>query len=197
MSIWTNKAVAAAAMLSLAACVAGGDGVVRLGPEGASGFAVAPPAGFCAAPDASSRIGQSDFVAFARCAGAPGDPVLLTATVGAPGSAGPGDPDPQALAAFFTSDAGRRVLSRTGRPGTVTVHEVLRAEDAVLVRLTDRSTRSGRAGGESWRAVAAVGGRLVTLSAGGGGGAVLPRDSGRAVIGAFVRSVRRANGVAT
>lgn len=191
MSTWTSKAAAFLACLTLAACVAGGGGVVRLGE---SGFAVAAPSGFCVAPDATSRIGQTDFVAYARCAGASGEPALLTATVGAPGSAGQDDPDPRALAAFFTSDAGRRVLSQSGRAQSVTVHEVTRTDDAVLVRLTDRSTRAGRAGGESWRAVVAVGGRLVTLSASGGAGTVLPRDTGRRLILAFVRSVRAANG---
>jgi hypothetical protein len=197
MSIWTSKAAILLASLSLAACVAGGGArVVQFGPAGASGFAVAAPAGFCAAPDATNRIGRADFVAFARCAGTTGEPALLTATVGAPGSAGPDDPDPQALAAFFTSDAGRRVLSLAGRADSVTVHEVQAVDGAVLVRLTDRSTRSGRAGGESWRAVVAVGGRLVTLSAGGGAGVALPRENGRQIIGAFVRSVRGANGAA-
>lgn len=197
MSIWTSKAAAFLAIPFLAACIAGGGArVVQLGPAGATGFAVAAPAGFCAAPEATNRIGRADFVAFARCAGASGASALLTATVGAPGSAGPGDPDPGALAGFFTSDAGRQGLSLSGRASSVTVHEVLAADGAVVVRLTDRSTRAGRAGGESWRAVVAVGGRLVTLSAGGGAGVVLPRDDGRRIIAAFVRSVRAANGAA-
>ncbi|MFN3969915.1 MAG: cation transport ATPase [Gemmobacter sp.] len=194
MSIWTSKAAGLAAAFALSGCLGGGGGgarTVNLGAEGAPGLAVAAPQGFCVAPDAVARVGASDFVAFARCMGAPGAPALLTATVAGPGSAGGTDPDAEALAAFFTSDEGRAALSRAGRAGSVTVHEVLQADGAVLVRLTDRAAR-GEAG-ETWRAVVAVGGRLVTLSVAGGLGTALSAEAGRQMIGAFVRAMRAAN----
>lgn len=191
MSTWTSKVLAAALCLSLSACVAGGAGTVRFGTPEAPGFAVAAPSGFCAARDSLSRLGTSDFVAFTRCAGA--GPVL-TATVGAAGSGAGLDLSGAALAAYFTSDEGRAALARSGRAEAVTVHEVLEADGAVLLRLTDASRRPSEIGpGESWRAVMAVQDRLVTLAAAPGLSGGLTRDAGRALIGRYVVSTRAAN----
>ncbi len=192
MSTWISKA--ALLPLVLAGCVAvgGGGGVVRFAAgEGDPGFAVAAPAGFCVT--GQSAGGGAAFAAFARCAGSAGEPALLTATVGAPGSGAGGTPDAAALAEWFRSDAGRRALSRSGQAATVTLHEVVAAEDAVILRLTDVSRAGPAVEGESFRAIAAVGGRLVTLSATGGPGAPLARDGGRRLIGAFLAALRRAN----
>lgn len=200
MSTWTSSrraALAAAAALVLAACLPPGDaGGARVVPlPGPAAFTVAAPPGFCAARGGARVQGGAQVVAFARCTeGAP--PALLTATVGAAGSAGPGDVDPQALATFLRSPAGRAGLSRAGRADTVTVREVLRTDGAVLVRLTDTSRpRSGPdVEGDSWRAILVLSGRLVTLSATGGRGSALDRDAGRQLIAAFVTALRRANG---
>ena len=192
MSTWTSKVLGPALCLSLAACVAGGAGTVRFGPPEGPGFAVAAPSGFCTARDSLSRLGTSDFVAFTRCSGA--GPVL-TATVGAPGSGAGVDLSGAALAAYFTSAEGRAALSRSGRAEAVTVHEVLEAEGAVLVRLTDASRRPSEIGaGDKWRAVLAVQDRLVTLAAAPGRGGTLGRDAGRALIGRYVAATRAANG---
>lgn len=192
MSTWTSKAALTASALALAACVAGGGaGTVRFGTPEAPGFAVAAPAGFCTARDSLSRLGASDFVAFTRCAG-PGP--VLTATVGAPGSGAGLDLSGAEMAAYFLSDEGRAALARSGRAEAVTVHEVLEADGAVLVRLTDRSRRPSEIGeGESWRAVLAVTDRLVTLAAAPGRQAGLTRDDGRALIARYVAATRAAN----
>lgn len=191
MSIWTSRAPLAALALALAGCVAsdGGTGSVQLGRDGPL---IAAPAGFCAARDAVSSLGAAAFAAFARCAGE-GGPVL-TATVGAPGSAEGAALDPAALAALLTSAEGRRLLSRSGRTETVRVHEVTGEAGTVLVRLTDTSPAGALATeGESWRALIAVRGRLATLSATGGRGAALPAAEGRRLIDRFVAAVRAAN----
>lgn len=206
MSTWTSSraripaALLAAllAALALAACLpfagGGGDRVVAL--PGPPPFAVAAPAGFCAARGGPRTQGAAQVVAFAPCTGdLPA--ALLTATVGPPGSAAPGEPDPQALSDFLRSERGRAGLSRAGQAASVTVREVLAADGAVFVRLTDTAPARGPAvEGDGWRAVLAVSGRLVTLSATGGRGAALDRDGGRRLIGAFVAALRRANGTA-
>lgn len=191
MSTWTSKVLAPALCLSLAACVAGGAGTVRFGTPEAPGFAVAAPSGFCAARDSLSRLGTSDFVAFTRCAGA--GPVL-TATVGAPGSGAGLELSGPEMAGYFLSDDGRAALARSGRAEAVTVHEVVEADGALLVRLTDLSRRPTEIGdGESWRAVLAVQDRLVTLAAAPGRSAGLTREAGRALIGRYVAATRGAN----
>ncbi|QYK41838.1 MAG: cation transport ATPase [Paracoccaceae bacterium] len=194
MSTWISKARAASLVLIVAACVpAGGPRVVNFGSATLPGFAVAAPHGFCAAEDSRSRIGANDFVAFTRCPGATGSPVLLTATVGIPGS-GSVAPDPAGLAAFFTSQAGRRMLSRAGRADSVTVHEVIATDGATLLHLTDRARAPGTAlGGEGWRAVAAIDGRLVTLTVSGTVAAPLAAPVGRRLIDGFLRATRAAN----
>lgn len=176
--------------LALAGCAATGG--VQLG-SGADAFRIVAPAGYCVAEGAVSRSRGSDFAAFTPCT--PGGPLpsVLTATVGAAGSAAP--VDPKAMAAFFVSERGKRALSRVGNPASVIVHEVLSQEGAVLVRMTDRA-RPPQAiePGESWRAVMVVKGRLVTLAASPAKGARPSRDAGRRLIGAFLAAMRQANG---
>lgn len=204
MSIWTNRhgaqvaGLLAGAALSLAACLDAGAPAaarsVQIGPAGLSALTIAAPAGFCVAPRATSRLGGSDFVAFATCPGASAAPAaILTATVGPPESGAGGLPTAAELAAFLTSDQGRRVLSRSGNASTVTVHEVVEVEGVTMLRLTDRSPNPPGAT-EGWRGVVVQRNRLVTLAATGTrAGPALSRDAGLRLIGQFVASLRRAN----
>ena len=177
------------ALVLLAGCAATGG--VQIG-SGADAFRIAAPAGYCLAAGAVARQRGSDFAAFTPCTPGGTATGVLSATVGSAGSAQP--VDPQAMAAFFTSPAGRRALSRARDEASVTVHEVLSADGAILVRMTDRATPPAAvATGESWRAVMAVDGRLVTLSANPGRGTTLPREAGRRLIGGFVAAMRQAN----
>jgi hypothetical protein len=184
--------MARAAFLSvmlLAGCMATGGVQIGTGPDA---FNVAAPPGYCLAEGAVTRQRGSDFAAFTPCTPGGTATGVLLATVGAAGSAQP--VDPQAMAAFFTSPAGKRALSRARDAASVTVHEVLSVEGAILVRLTDRATPPAAvAPGESWRAVMAVDGRLVTLSASPARGTTLPRETGRRLIGSFVTAMRTAN----
>ena len=76
----------------------------------------------------------------------------------------------------------------------MTVHQVLAADGAILVRMTDRAAPPAAIGpGESWRAVMAVDDRLVTLSASPARGTTLPPETGRRLIGGFVTAMRQAN----
>jgi hypothetical protein len=185
MSTWTSRLAAA---LALAGCTAAGPPApaARQG-----GLVVAAPAGFCIAPGTRAAAGAGQFVAFRRCRG-PGP--VLTATVGAAGSAAGLDLSGAAVAAYAGSQAGRRALSRAGDPASVALREVLVADGAVLIRLTDAAPAPApMAPGDSWRAVFALDGRLVTLTASGTVAAALDRDSGRAVIGRFVGAMQAAN----
>lgn len=191
MSTWTNRAAPALPLLFVAACVAGsGPRTAQLG-EGASAFLVAAPSGYCTAQQAVTRTDTSAFAAFARCTSGVAASPVLTATVGPPGSGSA--LDPTSVAAFFSAPDGRQALSRARDPDSVTVHEVLSTDDAVMIRLTDLSPGSPGEG-ESWRAVMTVGDRLVTLSLVGGLDAPFTREEGRILTRAFIAAVRRANG---
>ncbi len=183
------RAAALVLGMALAGCVPTGGVQIGTGPDA---FRIAAPAGYCLAEGAVARQRGSDFAAFTACAPGGAATAVLSATVGAAGSAQP--VDPQALAAFFTSPAGRRALGRSRDDRAVTVHQVLAAEGAVLVRLTDRATPPAAIGpGESWRAVLVVDGRLITLSASPARGTTLLPEAGRRLIGGFVAAMRQAN----
>ena len=177
-----------ALLLALAGCVPTGGVQIGSGPDA---FRIAAPAGYCLAEGAVARQRGSDFAAFTPCTPASAGGIL-TATAGVAGSAQP--VDPASMAAFFTSSAGRRALSRARDAGSVTVHQILAADGAILVRMTDRAPPPAALGpGESWRAVMAVDGRLVTLTASPARGTPLSQDAGRRLIGAFVAAMRAAN----
>lgn len=178
-----------ALVLTLAGCVSTGGVQIGTGPDA---FRIVAPAGYCLAEGAVARQRGSDFAAFIPCTPGGAATGVLSATVGAAGSSQP--VDPQAMAAFFTGPAGRRALSRARDARSVTVHEVLSVDAAILVRMTDRARPPAAIGpGESWRAVMAVDGRLVTLSASPARGTTLTRDAGRRLIGGFVAAMRLAN----
>ncbi len=178
-----------ALMLSLAGCVATGGVQIGTGPDA---FRIAAPAGYCLAEGAVARQRGSDFAAFIPCAPGGTATGVLSATVGTAGSAQP--VDPQAMAAFLASPPGRRALSRARDAASVSVHQVLAADGAILVRMTDRAAPPAAIGpGESWRAVMAVDDRLVTLSASPARGTTLPPETGRRLIGGFVTAMRQAN----
>jgi hypothetical protein len=158
---------------------------------------VAAPSGFCPLGSGAQNSGGSVFVAFSRCA--PQSPpsltrpdAVLTASLGATGSAQGADLSPVVLTRFFTAREGRATLSRSGDPNAVVVHDVSTMDGAVIVRLTDRSRNLPPTvgPGESWRAVLSTAGRLVTLTVQSRRDVPLTTDQGRALIRAFVRSVR-------
>lgn len=171
MSTWTSRAAVLPAALALSGCLTTG-AVQRAG-----GIAVAAPVGLCPAPAARAGAAGGDFLAFAPCDGAAAP--VLTATVGAEGSAAGVDLSGPAVAAFVRSPPGRAALSRVGKADSVIVEEVLRSGDVLLIRLVDRAPGpGGLPPGEAWRALLARNGRLVTLTLAGAG----PRDAGLSLI---------------
>lgn len=180
MSTWISKLGLALAL----ALLAGGAAAQS------KGLRISPPAGYCVDREAQAGPG---IVLIGRCAGvANRPPAVLTVAVGAPGS-GVGLADQgKALAEFFTSEAGRAALSRSGRAGPVTVLEAMSWRGAFLIRWRDASAGRG-VQGESWRAVLGLGGRLVTLTTTGTASTPLSRDAGRKLLESFVSAMTQAN----
>jgi hypothetical protein len=123
------------------------------------------PDGYCLeeAEASGSEAGQSLF--FAACG--PGYPHVVLSAVASPALT-QGILDEQgtaALAGYFATDRGRQSLSRSGKPADVTVLQTAIGEGVVILELNDASAspRAGLAPGY-WRAVAEVGGHLVTFA---------------------------------
>lgn len=149
----------------------------------------AAPAGYCIAPGAGQRQADSAVVIMGRCSAAgTAAPAVLTLTVGQAGSAGAMAAGGVALAEYFTSEAGRAALSRSGRAGDVQVLAASEVDRAFLVQVRDREA------GEYWRGIAGLRGRLVTVTAAGpSDDAPLPAATGRALVEAALAALRRAN----
>lgn len=158
---------------------------------------VAAPAGYCTEPAAQLAGAETAILLIGRCAGATErPPAVLTAAVGAEGSGAGLDvaSGGAELTAFFRSAAGRQALSRRGRAADVQVLEARRSGDAFLIRLQDRGPQaSAPVQAESWRAVLALEGRLVTLTVTGPVDAPLNRDAGLTLLQAFVAATLAAN----
>lgn len=131
------------------------------------------PRGYCIDKNASASLGPAIVVLIGRCAAwYPVAPAVVTLTIGAPASAGVLQEGPDVLARYFASEPGRGVLARDGDPTHVEVIETRIADQALLLHVRDLLT------GEYWRAITAIKGRLVTISASGVEGAPLASDRG-------------------
>jgi hypothetical protein len=98
------------------------------------------------------------------------------------------------MAEFFQSPAGRAALSRTGQAETVTVERVSASAGVLYIRLSDSAMAEGQ-GVEAayWRALMAVGGRIVTLSVLSPTQGPLSSAEQRAVLDQFVARMRASN----
>jgi hypothetical protein len=187
-------------LLLLAGCAGslgqlGTDRGITLG----GGFRIIGPTGYCALAGTKQRRAGSDFVALTGCAASGGAATvsrpIMTATIGASGSAAEVDLTPERLIPFFQSAEGRAVLSRSGDPGSVTVQDVQSYGGGVIIRLTDQSDDLPNAleSGQSWRAVAGMGGRLVTLSLQARKSEPIGAGEGISLMRRFVDAMRQAN----
>jgi hypothetical protein len=190
MSIWTNSAASGALLALLAGCAGmpialPSRNVTVLG----GAITVAPPAGYCADPKASSDGGDTAVVLMGRClATSSSAPALITASIGAAGSGAALDAGPVALTQFFTSDAGRGMLAASGKASDAVVTTSQTEDDALLLAIKDSQL------GTYWRGILALKGRLVMLSATGVENLALPPDQGRALLSRALSALRRANG---
>ncbi|MGV8988212.1 MAG: hypothetical protein ACOH2H_18230 [Cypionkella sp.] len=134
---------------------------------------IAAPQGYCIDPKASVTRGKSVVALIGRCT-ARGEvaPAVVSVTIGAPASAGVLVAGPEVLAKFFASTPGRTLLARDGVASHVVVMNTMVSKGTLLVHVKDKTA------GEYWRAILALRGRLVTVSASGTEGAPLTSAQG-------------------
>jgi hypothetical protein len=188
MSIWTSKAVLA--FVLLAGCVQGVPSPVafsapRAAPVLGGAVQVGLPRGYCIDRRAGRENGDTAVVVMGRCRDdLDAAAALLTTAIGPAGSAQVLAGGGQSLADYFTSDQGRRALSRSGRASAVEIVQAKTVGEAFVMRIRDGAV------GEYWRGVEPVAGRLVTITVD------LPADSeadGEALLNAALMAMRRAN----
>jgi hypothetical protein len=189
MSTWISKAASLTALVALTGCqFEPGTGMARSASVLNGAIEIGVPAGYCIDGEASRAATDGVVILMGRCNDAArAIPALLSVSIGQGGSAGVMTAGGPALAAFFGSEQGRATLSRDGRASDIHVLEALGGEDAFLLRLQDRNI------GDYWRAVIAVKGRLVTVSATGTPDLPLKPADGRKVLDAALDAMRRAN----
>ena len=209
--LFPGGAARAAALVVLGGMLAGcqmglpaglGLGLGRGGPSGPGQIAVArgdvtvaAPVGYCLDRALSRPQAADPFVAFLPCAegqdlqSVPG--LILTATVGQPADLPPAD----ALAEALSSAAGRAAMARSGLAGDVTVHQTMAADGTVFLHLGDTSAAGSGPVVETdyWRAVLAVAGRPVTLTAMSPAGRPVPPDAMLGRLATFATQIRGAN----
>lgn len=149
---------------------------------------IAAPQGYCIDPKTSVVRGDAVVVLIGRCTARGGvAAALVSLTVGAPASAGVLIAGPDALAKFFTSPAGRRLLARDGKAAHVAVTRALVGGNTLYLHVEDRQA------GEYWRAITAIKGRLVTVSASGTEDAPLTPEQGLKLVQDTIRLLAERN----
>lgn len=208
-----RPAFIAAALIGLAACdpaTFGAPGAA--GPTRASvnvagqAITVAAPPGFCIDPESTAVDTGGAFLLLSDCralglAGAAGATraigASLTASISAGGIAGEGD-DPGAslaeLAAFLNTEDGRRVLGRSGRPGSIRLLST-QSRNGVLYALVEDRGPQPVAGidRQFWRAFMEVKGRMAVLSVVGFQGGGVDAQDGLNYIASFATAIQAAN----
>jgi len=165
---------------------------------------VAGPRGFCIDRAASNaRAEEQAIVVLSSCkalgggllAPSPGIPAILTATL-APASVQLDIVQAaEQMQRLFATEQGRAALSRSGRAGSVQVIESFLAEDAFYLRVSDTSPfPGGEVSAEYWRAIIALQGRVLTISAHGLADSPLARNDGIRMLRDFITSIREVSG---
>lgn len=209
MSIWTSRAAAPVLLpvlllAALAGCGApGGDAVTRVAVAGGA-VTLAAPRGYCVDRSALRDTGREAFALFGSCAAlapgpfapAPRPLAVLSAAVAAPrdGAAPQLAGSEERMRAFFTSQAGRRALSRGHDPASVTILRTWAADGVFFIHLRDDAANGGpRVAPEYWRAILVVNQRMVTLSVLALENAPLDAAEGESILETFVARLGAAN----
>jgi hypothetical protein len=111
-------------------------------------------------------------------------PAVISVTFGRAGSAVAMAAGGAEMAAFLTSDDGRKSLSRRGRASDVVVTSARSVGDLFLFRVSDRGE------GVFWRGMTAIGGRTVSIKV---SGPDLAEAESRALVEDTAKALRRAN----
>jgi len=168
----------------------------------ADAIAITGPAGYCVDPTATRDTGDTGFVLLGNCAAIansrraaqPATPAVLTAAVSAPSDGGPLADSLDELDAFFRSDDGRRLISRSGEAATVTVLDTALEGEVFFLHAADTSAGTiDGVQGDYWRAYLDVGSRIATLSVVALEDRALSREESLATLRGFVQSVQAAN----
>lgn len=151
---------------------------------------VAAPTGYCIDKKASVARGTATVLLIGRCT-AQGlvAAAVVTLTIGGPASAGVLVAGPKALGAYFVSDAGRKVLARDGDPTHVDIVQTQTVGRGLMLHLKDLVA------GDYWRAITAIKGRLVTISASGVAEAPLTPSQARTLVTDTMALLDKRNGV--
>lgn len=158
------------------------------------------PSGYCVDRTVSKLGGDSAFVVLASCSSITRDPSLsppgayglLTASVAKEAGGGTGLlADPEVLERFLASQAARAALARDARAGSVTILDLVRQEDAMMIRLRDTS-QSELVGVDDvyWRGLTDVNGRLITIAVVSFAERPLGAEVGLATLRAFLARIR-------
>jgi len=167
---------------------------------------IAGPHGFCVDPTETREKRKSTFVVLGSCAAIsnaahlpePQVPAILMATVSPKTNGAPIATSTAALKRFFESDAGRAALSRDGKAETVEVIETLGRNGAFYIHARDSSTDTlAGAGGEYWRALFNVKGRIVSASVVSLKEFPISKTEGFNTLGAFADRIKAQNAVAS
>ncbi len=165
-----------------------GDAVVITGPHG-----------YCIDRDDSHSSNKSAFVLLASCRA-----VLERADVPHPRAAGLltanvdddevtfAMPDQGILKAFFESKAGRKALSRSGNPDSVTITNTFMRGGTFYLRATEHDP-NGVLTGDTWRAVFIANGRMVNATLRDLARSPIDQQSGFRLIETFARGIRRSS----
>jgi hypothetical protein len=205
-----RRAALVAACLALAACDAAGLPGLGAGLSPAPSqvavtadrIVVTGPRGFCVDPTATRDTAETGFVVLGNCAAIansrraaqPATPAVLTATI----SERAGDTrladNLDQLDAFFRSDEGKTLLSRSRNPNRVRILETDRTRNVFFLHATDRSTGAiADVQPTYWRAYLDVGPRLATLSVLALQDRSLTREESLSLLRSFVQTVQDAN----
>jgi hypothetical protein len=163
---------------------------------------VTGPSGFCVDETATRSEGDTAFVLLGNCAAIsnsrraaqPEVPVVLTAAISEASDAGSISESLADLDAYFRSDEGRTLLSRTQDPESVTILETTTETDLFLLHARDTSAGAMQGVKEDyWRAYLDLGSRIATLSVLALEDRGVTREQSLAALLSFARTVRQAN----
>lgn len=162
-------------------------------------FTVAGPRGFCVDTSAIREKDDGAFVLLGSCSAISGNPrdakprrpAILTASV-APAAEPLDSAALDRMAAFFSTEPGRAVLSRADDAAPVEVLDMARDEGVLLVHASD-GTDDGAVAGDYWRGIFGMAGELVTVTVSGFRETPLDDNAGADLAQAFIRAIREAN----
>ncbi|WP_424990330.1 hypothetical protein [Fluviibacterium sp. S390] len=208
MSAKGAAVVAAFGVLALSGCDANGEFAGRSafghGPVTAlrvaqNSVTVVGPSGYCIDKSGSRDRERGSFVLLGSCATLNGEPEgptapgVLTALV-SPETDQPQAPTAAQLERFLRSTSGRAALSHDNRADTVTLLDIRRDGDVLLLKVRDRSTgRPDDLQDTSWRAVLAMKNRLVALSVHSHEAVPMTDAQMRRTLDRFLAAMRAAN----